>query len=63
MPTHKDGVLYYSVTEAANSLRTTPTRIRSLMGSRELEWTQLRVNGQLMVSAESILAFKRRQAP
>jgi hypothetical protein len=62
MPTHKEGVLYYSVAQAAKSLSTSPTRIRSLMGSGELEWTQLRVNGQLMVPAESLLAFKRRHA-
>ncbi len=50
---------YYSVGATARMLSTTATKIREIMGRGELEWTQLRVNGRIVISAESIVAYKR----
>ncbi len=47
MTTTHDGKLYMTVSEAAKSLKTTATKIRALMGSEDLYWTQLRTNGKL----------------
>ena len=61
MTTTHEGKLYMTVSEAAKSLRTTATKIRALMGSEDLYWTQLRTNGKLWVSAESVADYKRRK--
>lgn len=61
MTTTHDGKLYMTVSEAAKSLKTTATKIRALMGSEDLYWTQLRTNGKLWVSAESVADYKRRK--
>jgi hypothetical protein len=57
---HK-GKLYYDVVSTARLLRTTAVKVRHLMGEGELEWTQLRHGGRLVVRAESIAGYKRRQ--
>ena len=59
--THK-GKVYYDVVSTAGLLRTTAARVRQLMGEGELEWTQLRLGGKLVVRAESIAGYKRRQS-
>jgi hypothetical protein len=56
-----DGKVYCSVEETARMLATTTRKIRELMGSGDLEWVQLRINGRLFVPAESILALKRQR--
>jgi len=56
---HK-GKAYYSVGEAARMFGTTATKVRGMMGRGDVEWTQLRVNGRLLIPAESIVAYKRR---
>ena len=61
MTTTHEGKLYMTVSEAAKSLKTTATKIRALMGSEDLYWTQLRTNGKLWVSAESVADYKRRK--
>ena len=61
MTTTHDGKLYMTVSEAAKSLKTTATKIRALMGSEDLYWTQLRTNGKLWVSAESVADYKRQK--
>jgi excisionase family DNA binding protein len=52
------GQAYYSVGDAAKYLGTTATKIRQMMGDGSLKWAQLRVNGRLLITAES-LAQKR----
>jgi hypothetical protein len=56
---HK-GKVYYDVASTARLLRTTAARVRQLMGAGELQWTQLRRGGKLVVPAEYIVEFKRR---
>ena len=58
---HK-GKVYYDVASTARLLRTTAAKVRHLMGEGELEWTQLRRGGRLVVRAESIAGYKRRQS-
>ncbi len=31
------------------------------MGRGDLEWTQLRINGRILIPAESIVGYKKRQ--
>jgi hypothetical protein len=59
--THK-GEVYYDFASTAWLLRTTAVKVRHLMGEGELEWTQLRHGGRLVVRAESIAGYKRRQS-
>ena len=54
------GKVYYDVASTARLFRTTAMRIQHLMGTGELDWTQSRVGGKLLVSAESIVRYKRR---
>jgi hypothetical protein len=60
--THK-GEVYYDVASTARLLRTTAAKVRQLMGADELEWTQLRRGGKLVIRAESIADYKRRLSP
>lgn len=57
---HK-GRAYYPVNVAARLLGTTASKVRELMARGDLEWTQLRTNGRLMVTAESLVAYKERK--
>jgi len=50
---HK-GCAYYSVGDAAKYLGTTATKVRQMMGDGSLEWAQLRTNGRLLITAESL---------
>lgn len=53
-----EGKVYYSVQDAARYLGTTKTKIRERLGSGELTLGQANVNGKLLVSAESLVAYK-----
>jgi hypothetical protein len=55
-----DGELYYDVVSTARLLRTTAAKVQHLMGQNELEWTQLRPGGNLLVRAKSVVDFKQR---
>lgn len=57
---HK-GRAYYPVSAAARLLSTSAPKIRELMGSGDLKWTQLRVGGRIMIPAESIVEFRRKR--
>jgi hypothetical protein len=57
---HK-GKAYYAVGATALILSTTPKRVKEMMGSGDLKWTQLRVNGRLYISADSIVAYQKRR--
>ena len=57
---HK-GKVYYSVGATARMLSTTATKVRELMGRGDLDWTQLRLNGRIVITAESIVAYKKRR--
>jgi hypothetical protein len=57
----KDGKPYYSVADAAKLLGTNASKVRELMGSGQLEWNQTRLNGRLIVEAESIIRYRDRQ--
>jgi hypothetical protein len=55
------GKTYYSVGATARILSTTANKVREMMGRGDLEWTQFRVNGRLLITAESIVGYKNRQ--
>ena len=42
------GVPHYTIRVVARLLRTTPERVRALMGDGTLEWNQARVNGPIV---------------
>ena len=50
-----NGELYYSVSAAATYLRTTADKVRSMMGDGSLKWTQFRENGNLYITAQSLV--------
>lgn len=50
-----EGKIYYTVAATARMLSTTTTKVRQMMGTGDLEWTQLRVNGRILITAESIV--------
>lgn len=54
-----DGESYYSVSDAARYLGTTPAKIRQMMGDGSLGWTQFRVNGNLFITGKSLAAKKQ----
>lgn len=54
------GKVYYSVGATARMLSTSATKIREMMGRGDLESAQLRVNGRILIPAESIVAYKKR---
>lgn len=55
-----DGKTYFTVGATAKILGISANKVRDLMGIDELEWTQFRVNGQLMIAAESIACYRKR---
>ncbi len=58
------GVPHYTVGTAARLMRTTPARVRGLMGDGTLEWNQGRINGPIVVTVESVRRYLRaRDAP
>ncbi len=57
----RDGKTYHTVGATAKLLRTNTMKVKQLMGDGSLEWSNLRVNGPLYISEESILAYQRKQ--
>jgi hypothetical protein len=57
----KEGKPYYSVADAAKLLGTNASKVRELMGSGQLEWNQTRLNGRLIVDADSIVRYREQQ--
>jgi hypothetical protein len=57
-----EGRAWYTVPGAARLLRTNTAKIRAIMGSNEVEWTQLKTDGKLLVSVESLLSYEQRKA-
>lgn len=55
---HK-GQAYYSVGATARMLSTSSKKVWEMMGTGDLEATQLRVNGRILITAESIVAYKK----
>ena len=56
-----EGKAYYTVAATARLLATTAAKVREKMGRGELEWVQLQTNGQLYISAESIVSYEKRK--
>jgi len=56
-----DGKVFYTVPDAARYLGTNATKVRQLIGAGEMEMDQIRTNGKLLVTAESLVAYKGRQ--
>lgn len=54
---HK-GKTYYSQAEAARYLGTTTLKVREMMADSSLESEQLRVNGRILITAESLVNKK-----
>jgi hypothetical protein len=52
-----NGETYFSVPEAARTLRTNTTKIKKMMSEGILEWEQFEVNKRLWVSAKSIVEY------
>jgi Helix-turn-helix domain len=56
-----EGTLYYDVASTARFLRTTAAKVHRLMSQGELQRTQIKVGGKLLVRATSIVAYKDRR--
>jgi len=54
-----DGKVYFTVGGASRAIGTTTAKVRALMGQGLLEWAQFKVNGKLMVSSESLVAYMK----
>jgi hypothetical protein len=54
----RDGKTYFTVGATARLLSTTGNEVREIMGRGDLEWTQFRMNGRLLITAASIAAYK-----
>ena len=52
-----NGRIWCSVADAARYLRTTPQKVRKMMGS-ELDYTQIRKNGNLYVSLDDLVKIQ-----
>lgn len=56
-----EGRPWYSVPAAARLLHASTVRMREIMGKGEVEWTQMRKGGKLVVSIESLLKYESTQ--
>ncbi len=56
----REGVVYYTVAGTAESLGITKTKVKELMGQKQLEWTQFKSDGALYVTAKSLVAYLSR---
>lgn len=56
-----EGKVYYSVEAAARMLAKRPATIRKMMWAGDLDYTQVRKNGRLLVPAESLVEYTQRQ--
>ena len=57
-----EGRVWYTVPGAARLLHATTARVREVMGQGQVEWIQLRTDGKLLVSVESLLSYEQRKA-
>lgn len=55
-----EGRVWYSVPAAARLLHKTTATIREIMGKGEVDWTQLKTDGKLLVAVDSILSYEQR---
>jgi hypothetical protein len=53
------GTEWCSVEDAAHYLRTTTQKVRELMGSEKLAYTQIRKNGRIYVSTKDLVLVQR----
>ena len=58
----RDGELWCSVGDGAAFLKTNAQKIRALMGSGELRYTQLRLNGRLYVNIKDLFRLRYPEA-
>ena len=56
-----EGRAWYTVPGAARLLHTTTARVREVMGQGQVEWRQLKTDGKLLVSVESLLSYEQRK--
>ena len=49
-----NGIPYFSVTDSAKYLGTTPQKVREMMGDGSLKWAQFKDNGKLFVTTQSV---------
>lgn len=56
-----NGQVYYSVGGAAKVLHTNTAKVKQLMGDGTLEWSNLKTNGPLYISATSVAAYQQKQ--
>jgi hypothetical protein len=54
----KNGKAFYSVPATADLLGVPKSKVQDLMGKNILEWDQTHLNGRLIVSLESIRAYR-----
>ena len=57
-PIIKSGKVYYSVADTAKLFGITKPKVQALMGEDILEWDQTRLNGRLIVNAQSIARYR-----
>lgn len=55
-----EGRVWYSVPAAARLLHTRTEKVREIMGKGEVEWTQLRTGGKLLIAVDSLLSYEAR---
>lgn len=56
----RDGDVYYTVAGTAKSLGITKTKVKELMGQKQLDWTQFKSDGPLYITAKSRVAHLSR---
>lgn len=57
-----EGRVWCTVPAAARLLHTTTARVREVMGQGQVEWIQLKTDGKLLISVESLLSYEQRTA-
>jgi hypothetical protein len=57
-----EGRVWYTVPGAARFLHTATARVREIMGEGQVEWIQLRTDGKLLISVESLLRYEQQKA-
>jgi hypothetical protein len=56
-----NGQDWITVPAAARFLETTAAKVREVMGSGEIEWTQIKEGRKLFVSLQSVLDYDKRK--
>jgi len=57
-----EGRVWYTVPGAARFLHTATARVREIMGEGQVEWIQLKTDGKLLISVESLLRYEQQKA-